>query len=88
VAHFPLADTACPHKRLRSRCDIGDVRTAVWSYQHAWEEARRIPNLLSFEPDKVSVDLDDRRFRQEPDQNVISHDMDLTTDQAIRLRPA
>ena len=79
--------TFCPYKGLCSYYDIGDARRAVWSYEHAWEEVKRISNLLSFEPDKVAVDLDDRRLRLEPGQNVISHgvDRDLTTEEAIPL---
>ena len=79
--------TFCPYKGLCSYYDIGDARRAVWSYEHAWEEVKRISNLLSFEPDKVTVDLDDRRLRLEPGQNVISHgvDRDLTTEEAIPL---
>jgi uncharacterized protein (DUF427 family) len=79
--------TFCPYKGLASYYDIGDAHRAVWSYEHAWDEVRRISGLLSFEPDKVQVDLDGTRLRLEPGQNVISHgvDRDLTVDEA---RPA
>jgi uncharacterized protein (DUF427 family) len=80
--------TFCPYKGLCSYYDIGDARRAVWSYERAFDEVRRISNLVSFEPDKVSVDLDDRRLRLEPGQNVIPHgvDRDLTVDEAIPPR--
>ena len=80
--------TFCPYKGLCSYYDIGDTRRAVWSYEHAREEVKRISNLLSFEPDKVTVDLDDRRLRLELGQNVFSHgvDRDLTTQEAIPLQ--
>jgi hypothetical protein len=39
--------------------------------------------MVSFEPDKVEVELDDRRLRLEPGQSVISHgiDRDLTVEE-------
>ena len=76
--------TFCPYKGLCSYYDIGDAHQAVWSYEHAFEEVRRISNLLSFEPDKIVVELDGRRLRLEPGQNVISHgaDRNLTVDEA------
>jgi uncharacterized protein (DUF427 family) len=83
-------ETFCPYKGLCSYYDVGDARQAVWSYQHAFEEVQRISNLLSFEPDRISVDLDGRRLRLEPGQNVISHGVDrnLTVDEAIGLPKA
>jgi hypothetical protein len=44
--------------------------------------------MLSFEPDKVPVDLDGTRLRLEPGQNVIPHgvDRDLTVDEATSAR--
>jgi hypothetical protein len=52
------------------------------------QPVKRISNLPFFEPDKVSVDLHDRRPMLEPGQNVISRgvDRDLTIDEAIPLR--
>jgi hypothetical protein len=39
--------------------------------------------MVSFEPDKVEVELDGKRLRQEPGQSVISHgiDRDLTVEE-------
>jgi uncharacterized protein (DUF427 family) len=80
--------TFCPYKGRCSYYDIGNARKAVWSYEQAWDEVKRISNLLSFEPDKVLVDLDRRRLSLEPGQNVISHgaDRDRTIDEAIHPR--
>jgi uncharacterized protein (DUF427 family) len=80
--------TFCPYKGLCSYYDIGEIRRAVWSYEHAWEEVKRISNLVSFEPDKVWVQIDGRRIRLEPGQNVISHgvDRDLTVEEVITVR--
>ena len=46
-----------------------------------------IGDLVSFEPDKVAVTLDDERLELEPGQNVISHGIDrnLSIDEAGRL---
>jgi uncharacterized protein (DUF427 family) len=76
--------TFCPYKGLCSYYDVGDARRAGWSYQHAWGQVTRISGFLSFEPDKVEVDLDQRRLRLEPGQNVVPHgaDRNLTIDEA------
>jgi uncharacterized protein (DUF427 family) len=73
--------TFCPYKGVCSYYDIAGARRAVWSYEDAWTEVRRICGLLSFEPDKVEVYLDGRRLTLEPGQSVIPHgvDRDLTT---------
>jgi uncharacterized protein (DUF427 family) len=70
----------CPYKGLCNYYDIGDARKAVWSYREAYPEVGRISDLVSFEPDIVSVHLDGIQLRLEPGQNVISHgaDRDLT----------
>lgn len=75
--------TFCPYKGLASYYDIGSVRRAAWSYRDAYPEAGRISDLVSFEPDRVSVHLDDVQLRLEPGQNVIPHGIDrwLTADE-------
>jgi uncharacterized protein (DUF427 family) len=80
--------TFCPYKGLCSYYDIGDAHRAVWSYEDPWDEVRRISGLLSFEPDKVSVQLESTRLRLEPGQNVIPHGVDrhLTVDEAVPPR--
>jgi uncharacterized protein (DUF427 family) len=80
--------TFCPYKGLCSYYDIGDARQAAWCYEHSFEEVKRVSNLLSFEPDRVSVEIDGTQLRPEPGQNVISHGVDrnLTIDEAIPPR--
>jgi uncharacterized protein (DUF427 family) len=77
--------TFCPYKGLCSYYDIGDTRLAAWSYHEAYSEVGRISNLVSFEPDIVSVQLDGRQLRLEPGQTVIPHgpDRDLTTSELL-----
>jgi len=72
--------TFCPYKGLASYYDIGDAHRAAWSYENAWTEVTRISGLVSFEPDKVTVNLDGAQLTLEPGQGVISHgvDRDLT----------
>jgi uncharacterized protein (DUF427 family) len=68
--------TFCPYKGLCSYYNIGDARQAAWYYPQAWEEVKRITNMISFEPDKASVSLDGVQMKLEPGQNVISHGAD------------
>jgi len=72
--------TFCPYKGLCSYYDIGDARQAAWSYRDAYREVSRISDLVSFEPDMVTVQLDGTRLHLEPGQAVIPHgpDRDLT----------
>jgi uncharacterized protein (DUF427 family) len=78
--------TFCPYKGLASYYDIADARRAAWSYVNAWTEVVRISNLVSFEPDKVTVHLDGVQLRLEPGQGVIEHgiDRDLTVEEMAR----
>src|SRR5499426_2759853 len=77
--------TFCPYKGLCSYYTIGDARQAAWSYPSAYPEVGRISNLVSFEPDIVSVHLDGTLLRLEPGQTVIPHgpDRDLTIAEAV-----
>jgi uncharacterized protein (DUF427 family) len=77
--------TFCPYKGLCSYYDVGDARGAAWSYREAYPGVGRISDLLSFEPDLVSVLLDGRQLRLEPGQTVIAHgpDRDLTVAEAL-----
>jgi uncharacterized protein (DUF427 family) len=88
-AELALLETAkgqtfCPYKGVCSYYDIGGAQRAVWSYEDAYPEVLRICGLLSFEPDKLEVYLDDRRLHLEPGQSVIPHgaDRNLTTAEA------
>jgi uncharacterized protein (DUF427 family) len=77
--------TFCPYKGLCSYYDIGDAQLAAWSYPDAYAEVRRISDLVSFEPDIVSVQLDGAQLHLEPGQSVIPHgpDRDLTIAQVL-----
>ncbi len=78
VAH----QTFCPYKGLCSYYDIGDARLGAWSYREAYAQAGRISDLVSFEPDIVTVQLDGVQLHLEPGQAVIPHgpdrDLDVT----------
>jgi uncharacterized protein (DUF427 family) len=78
--------TFCPYKGLCSYYDIGDARLAAWSYRESYPEVGRISNFVSFEPDIVSVHLDNTQLRLEPGQIVIPHgpDRDLTVAEASK----
>ena len=78
--------TFCPYKGLCSYYTIGEARLAAWSYPDAYTEVGRISNLVSFEPDIVTVHLDDAQLHLEPGQEVIPHgpDRNLTVDEAAR----
>jgi uncharacterized protein (DUF427 family) len=77
--------TFCPYKGMCSYYDIGDARRAAWSYRESYREVDRISDLVSFEPDQVSVYLDGKQFRLEPGQSVIPHgpDRNLTVDEGL-----
>jgi uncharacterized protein (DUF427 family) len=81
---FVEHQTFCPYKGLCSYYDIGGARLAAWSYRKAYSEVSRISDLVSFEPDTVSVQLDGESLRLEPGQTVIPHgpDRELTVDEA------
>jgi uncharacterized protein (DUF427 family) len=78
--------TFCPYKGLCSYYTIGDARLAAWSYPDAYPEVGRIANLVSFEPDIVSVHLDGAQLHLEPGQEVLPHgpDRNLTVEEAVR----
>ena len=80
--------TFCPYKGLCSYYDVGDAHLAAWSYRNPYREVSRIADLVSFEPDIVSVHLDGTQLRLEPGQTVISHgpDRNLTVEED-GLRP-
>jgi uncharacterized protein (DUF427 family) len=82
VAH----QTFCPYKGLCSYYDIGDARLGAWSYRESYPEVGRISNFVSFEPDIVSVHLDNTQLGLEPGQIVIPHgpDRDLTVAEASK----
>lgn len=72
--------TFCPYKGVCSYYDIGDAHRAAWSYRESFIEVDRVSDFVSFEPDKVMVELDGEQLHLEPGQTVVSHgvDRDLT----------
>jgi uncharacterized protein (DUF427 family) len=74
--------TFCPYKGLCSYYSIDDARLAAWSYPDAYPEVRRISDLVSFEPDIVSVHLDGTQLHLEPGQTVVPHGPDRNLDVA------
>ena len=74
--------TFCPYKGLCSYYDIGDARLAAWSYREAYAQVGRISDLVSFEPDIVSVHLDGTQLHLEPGQTVVPHGPDRNLDVA------
>jgi uncharacterized protein (DUF427 family) len=78
--------TFCPYKGLCSYYSIGDARQAAWSYPEAYSEVGRISNLVSFEPDIVTVLLDGNQIRLEPGQSVVPHGPDRNLDVAEIVR--
>jgi uncharacterized protein (DUF427 family) len=88
VLTFVEHQTFCPYKGLCSYYNIGDAHLAAWSYREAYPEVGRISDLVSFEPDMVSVQLDDTPLRLEPGQTVIPHgpDRELTVAEGLARR--
>lgn len=76
--------TFCPYKGLCSYYDIGDARLGAWSYPEAFSEVARISGMVSFEPDIVTVLLNEQQLHLEPGQSVIPHgpDRELTVAEA------
>jgi uncharacterized protein (DUF427 family) len=72
--------TFCPYKGLCSYYDIGVHKRAAWSYLQAWPEVGLISNFISFEPDEVSVFLDNKKLALEPGQTVVAHGIDRGLD--------
>lgn len=81
--------TFCPYKGVCNYYNINDAPLAGWSYLDAYPEARRISNLVSFEPDTVTVLLDEKQLRLEQGQTVIPHgpDRELTTSEVLEKQP-
>ncbi|HYB25218.1 MAG TPA: DUF427 domain-containing protein [Solirubrobacteraceae bacterium] len=76
--------TFCPYKGICSYYDIGGLHYAAWSYRDAYREVERISDLISFEPDKVTVLLDGVEQHLAPGERVVAHgpDRDLTPAEA------
>jgi len=72
--------TFCPYKGICSYYDIGDALSGAWSYREAYPEVGRISDLVSFEPDIISVHLDGTQLHLEPGQTVFPHGPDRDLD--------
>jgi uncharacterized protein (DUF427 family) len=87
VAYFPVSDVAEgvlePTDRETSYYDIGDAQHAAWSYRAPFDEMARIGDLVSFEPDKVTITLDGEKLEPVPGQTVVPHgaDRNLSVDE-------
>jgi uncharacterized protein (DUF427 family) len=68
--------TFCPYKGLCSYYNVGEARLGAWSYREAYAEVGRINDMVSFEPDIVSVHLDGVEIHLAPGQTVIPHGPD------------
>jgi uncharacterized protein (DUF427 family) len=68
--------TFCPYKGIASYYDIGGIGQAAWSYRAPFDDMAAIGDLVSFEPDRVEVDLDGDRLELEPGQTVVAHGID------------
>lgn len=81
TARTPVdVQTFCPYKGLAGYYDIGEHHGAAWSYRDAWPDVGRISDMVSFEPDKVEVYLDNVRQHLEPGQAVVAHGVDRGLD--------
>ncbi|HEX3588754.1 MAG TPA: DUF427 domain-containing protein [Pseudonocardiaceae bacterium] len=78
--------TFCPYKGLASYYDIGEHTRAAWSYLEAWPEVGKVSGLVSFEPDRIEVELDGRRQALAPGQTVVPHGVDRGLDPEEILR--
>src|SRR5882672_7932376 len=72
--------TFCPYKGLASYYDVAGVKGGAWYYPDAWTEVARVRDLVSFEPDKVTVLLDGKVLELEPGQQVSPHGVDRGLD--------
>jgi uncharacterized protein (DUF427 family) len=76
-------ETFCPYKGLASYYDVGDARTAAWSYRTPFEEVERIADLVSFYPEKLTITIDGERLKAARGQTVLPHgpDRNLSVDE-------
>lgn len=75
--------TFCPYKGLASYYNVGDARTAAWSYRAPFEEVEPIADLVSFYPEKLTITIDGEKLEPAPGQNVLPHgpDRNLSVDE-------
>lgn len=79
--------TFCPYKGICSYYDLAGSHAAAWSYEHAFPEVQRISGHVSFEPDKLVVEIDGAQLQLAAGQSVVSHgiERDLSVDEAVGL---
>ena len=89
--HPVETQTFCPYKGVASYYDVGGARSAAWSYRAPFDDMSRIADLVSFEPDKVTVTIDGETLETAPGPTVVAHgaDRNLGVDEigAVRLLP-
>jgi uncharacterized protein (DUF427 family) len=75
--------TFCPYKGVASYYNVGERRNAAWSYRAPFEEMAEIADLVSFEPDKVTITIDGEKLEPVPGQTVLPHgpDRNLSVDE-------
>jgi uncharacterized protein (DUF427 family) len=88
--HPVAAQTFCPYKGLASYYDVGEARSAAWSYRAPFEEVTRIADFVSFYVEKLTVTLDGETLEPVPGQDVIAHgpDRNLSVDEIGGIRLA
>ena len=55
-----------PAQAAALRYDVGDARTAAWSYRAPFDEVARIADLVSFYPEKLAVTIDGEKLEEAP----------------------
>ena len=68
--HAVEGQTFCPYKGLASYYDIGEARSAAWSYRAPFDEVARIADLVSFYPEKLTITIDGEVLLPAPGQTV------------------
>jgi hypothetical protein len=58
------------------RYNVGDARSAAWSYRAPFEEVSRITDLVSFYPETLTIAIDGEKLEPAPGQTVIPHGPD------------
>jgi uncharacterized protein (DUF427 family) len=81
--HPVEGQTFCPYKGLASYYDVGEARSAAWSYRAPFDEMARIADTVSFYPEKVMVTIDGEKLEPVPGQDVVAHgpDRNLSVDE-------
>ena len=82
------ARPSAPTRDCATTTTSATPRRAAWSYREAYREVDRIDDLISFEPDKVTVTIDGERLELAPGQQVVAHGADRgLTPEEVMARP-